>query len=276
MRSKITGGETTFLYKARILYKYDVSFFLCNDTGFIQTQEPYWLGEAYSSAITKLDVGLVQRNLDFAELCYPLIIKYFDQNASFLDYAGGYGLFTRLMRNKGFDFYHTDKYCENLFAEFNDLKHAEPGKRFELTTAFEVFEHLHSPIWEIEHMMSYSENLLFSTVIVPKDIPKPTEWWYFSLETGQHISFFSIAALEYIARKFNKHFYTNGKTIHLFTAKRLNSDPFKISLGSYLTGKLLKKAKKLETGFIGRKLNLTDKDIRDAKQRISEMPGYSM
>ncbi len=34
----------------------------------------------------------------------------------FLDYAGGYGVFTRLMRDIGFDFYWHDPYTQNLFA----------------------------------------------------------------------------------------------------------------------------------------------------------------
>jgi Methyltransferase domain len=269
MLSKITGGATTFLYKARILSKHDISFYMCNETGFIQTEEPYWLNEAYLSAISKLDIGLVQRNLDLAELAHPLIMKNFDHNGFFLDYAGGYGLFTRLMRYKGFDFYSTDKYCNNIFAEFNDLKYFVGNKRFELTTAFEVFEHLHSPLQEIDEMLAYSDNLLFSTVIVPKNTPQPGEWWYFSLETGQHISFYTVGSLEYIAKKFNKYFYTNGKTVHLFTKKQLRSDPFKQSWSAYLMRKLIMKVKSLEKTANGRKQNRMDKDIDDAKERIS-------
>lgn len=268
MISKITGGPTTFLYKSRILSKYDISYFRCNETGFIQTEEPYWLDEAYSSAITKLDLGLVQRNIEMAELLHPILIKYFDHNAAFLDYAGGYGLFTRLMRYRGFDFYNTDKYCENIFAEFNDLKNAK-GTRFELTTAFEVFEHLSSPMAEIEEMISYSDNLFFSTVIVPDPIPQPGEWWYFSPETGQHIAFYSLASLEYIAKKFNRHFYTNGKSVHLFTKKQLKSDPFRQSAGSYLLRKFINKVKSLERSANGRKKNLLDSDTEEAKKRIS-------
>ena len=269
MQSKITGGATTLLFTAKVLSKYDVHFFQCDDTGFIQTETPYWLDEAYSSAITKMDVGLVQRNLDMAELLYPLILKHFNHNASFLDYAGGYGLLTRLLRYKGLDFYNTDKYCENLFAEFNDLKYVDENKRYELITAFEVFEHLQSPIEEIEKMMRSSDNLLFSTVIIPKIIPRPEEWWYFSLETGQHIAFYTITSLEYLAKKFNKYFYTNGKTVHLFTKEPLKSDPFKESLSTYLTRKFIKKIKKLDKTAGIKKENLMGRDMEDAKKRIT-------
>lgn len=105
MQSKITGGPTTYLFTGRIMNKYDVKYYRCNQTGFIQTEEPYWLNEAYSDAITKLDIGLPVRNVDLSVKVSKLLVKYFDHaGKKFLDYAGGYGLFTRLMRDKGFDF----------------------------------------------------------------------------------------------------------------------------------------------------------------------------
>ncbi len=58
MISKITAGQTKLLFTAKVLGKYDVQYYQCVITGFIQTEEPYWLEEAYSSAITKLDIGL--------------------------------------------------------------------------------------------------------------------------------------------------------------------------------------------------------------------------
>lgn len=94
MQSKITGGDTTLLFTAKILGKYDVKYYRCNQTGFIQTEEPYWLDEAYSSAITKLDVGLPYRNITLSEKVSKLLVKDFDKTGIFLDYAGGYGLFT--------------------------------------------------------------------------------------------------------------------------------------------------------------------------------------
>jgi hypothetical protein len=73
--------------------------------------------EAYSSAITKLDVGLTYRNITLSDRVNKILIRYFNPKGIFLDYLGGYGLFTRLMRDKGFDFYNTDQYCQNIFAE---------------------------------------------------------------------------------------------------------------------------------------------------------------
>ena len=67
MKSKITGGSTTLLFTAKVLNQYDVKYYRCNDTGFIQTENPYWLPEAYSDAITKLDIGLPYRNIQLTD-----------------------------------------------------------------------------------------------------------------------------------------------------------------------------------------------------------------
>ena len=155
MKSKITGGETTLLFTQKILNKYEVKYYRCNETGFIQTEEPFWLEEAYSSAITKLDIGLVSRNIYLSERVSKFIATKFNRKGIFLDYAGGYGLFTRLMRDKGFNYYHTDKFCQNLFAESFDLTDLPTDTTFEVVTAFEVFEHLPDPVEEIKSMLEF-------------------------------------------------------------------------------------------------------------------------
>jgi len=270
MKSKITGGETTFLFKATLMSKYEISYFSCNETGFVQTEDPHWLNEAYDDAITQLDLGLVQRNMELSEIVPPIIYKYFNHNEAFLDYAGGYGLFTRMMRNKGFDFYHTDKYCKNIFATGNDASEF-PEKKFELTTAFEVFEHLADPISEIELMLTTSPNLFFSTVLMPDPVPMPQDWWYYSLETGQHISFYTISSLKYLAKKYNKYFYSNHKNLHLFSEKKLSSNPFHPSMLSKFFVWIKRKEKKLYF-----KKGLLDNDIEIARKKLLEKNSYGI
>ena len=220
MISKITGGETNHLFKALVLQKFEVDFYQCIDTGFIQTQEPYWLDEAYSSAITSLDIGLVKRNIALADITEKIIGENLNPTKQFVDFAGGYGLFTRMMRDKGYAFYHTDKFCDNLFAKYFDINDIKKYADYEILTAFELFEHLPHPITAIKEMFLFSDTILFSTELVPKHkMNSASDWWYFSPETGQHVSFYTLEALQNIAKQLNAKLFTNNSSLHLFTRK---------------------------------------------------------
>ncbi len=226
-KSKITGGDTTYLFTTKVLGKYDVKYFKCNATGFIQTEEPYWLNEAYASAITALDIGLLFRNNKLSKAVEKIIGENLNVEGNFIDYAGGYGVFTRLMRDKGYNFYHTDKFCENIFTKFFDVKDT-PIKKFEAATAFELFEHLANPLVEIKEILTLTDTIIFSTEIVPNNhIKSPEDWWYFAPETGQHIAFYTVPALEYIAQTLNLNLYTNKANLHILSAKKLNPTLFK-------------------------------------------------
>lgn len=225
-KCKICNGDSKPIFKAKVLYKYEVDYFQCTNCQFIQTEEPFWLEEAYSSAITDLDLGYVTRNVLFSEITTKILKHAFDKNASFLDYGGGYGMFVRLMRDKGFDFYREDKYCENLFSNYFDVSNLENHKKFEVLTAFEVFEHLDDPIAEIKNMMNYSDSILFSTEIQPDiTFSNADDWWYISPEIGQHISLFTQKSLSHLANQYGFHFYSSRNNIHLITKKKFRFNP---------------------------------------------------
>jgi hypothetical protein len=206
-----------------MLGKYAAEYFRCSVCGFMQTEEPYWLNEAYSSAINEIDLGTVNRAIIGSRAVEGLILSSFDERAKFVDYGAGYGVFVRLMRDRGFDFYWRDRYCENLFAK-NFI--AKDGMRFELLTAFEVFEHLSDPISEIEKMLALCENVLFSTLLVP-DGAQTGKWWYFGPDHGQHISFYTIESLRVLAERFGLRLCSDGRELHLLSRKRVNDRVFR-------------------------------------------------
>lgn len=225
-KCKICDSNSPWLFSGKILNKYEIGYFKCKNCGFIQTETPYWLKESYSNVIASTDIGLVARNLGLQKITEWIIKKYFDCNGKFIDFAGGYGLFVRLMRDKGFDFYRQDFFCKNLFAQYFDIQGQE-NLKYELLTAFEVFEHLENPLEEIGKMFNYSDSILFSTEIQPKgEINSISDWRYFAKETGQHIAFYTFKSLEIIASKMNCHLYSNDNNIHIITKRELLSNPF--------------------------------------------------
>lgn len=224
MICKICSSNSEPFSRAEILNKYSIQYFKCPECGFIQTEEPYWLEEAYSEVINRSDIGLLARNIELSKTTSAVISLHFDKKQRFIDYGAGYGVFVRLMRDLGFDFYWTDKYSENIFAK--DFEAKLPDK-FELLTAYEVFEHLDRPLEEVENMLRFSDNILFSTFLIPQNYPKPEEWWYFALDHGQHIALYSRKSLESLSKKFGLNFYTNGKNLHLFSKKKKNNFVFK-------------------------------------------------
>lgn len=218
MNCKICGHSSSLQFSVKILNKYPAEFFRCTNCKFLFAGDPYWLQEAYKNPINLSDTGLVDRNIHFHKILSSLIYFLFDSKKQFLDFAGGYGIFTRLMRDTGFNFYWYDPYCANLFArgfEYDINTH----KKVEVLTAFEVLEHMENPIPEIEKMLLYSNNIFFSTELLPSPIPDSDQYWYYGFEHGQHISFYSISTLSYISKKYRLNYYNLG-SLHLFTSKK--------------------------------------------------------
>lgn len=214
MKCKICQSESSQLFKARILNKYDADYYQCPSCHFIQTEEPYWLQEAYEQSINTSDTGYIARNLFLSKKVTILLFLMFGKQGNFLDYAGGYGSFVRIMRDNGFNFFWEDKYTQNLFAQGFEWR----GESLQAITAFEVFEHFVEPMAEIEKLFVMVDTVILSTELYPKSNPKPSEWWYFGLEHGQHISFYSIETFEFVAKKLGLNYYNVG-SIHILSKR---------------------------------------------------------
>lgn len=209
-------GETRFALKGKIIGIL-VQYFECEHCGFVQTEKPHWLDLAYSDAITHSDTGLVVRNLINARYTIATLRALSLPMGKVLDFAGGYGLLVRLLRDKGVDAVWSDPFCKNLHSK--GFEHV--GEPVDLTTAFEVFEHLAEPEKEFDKMLESGRNILLSTVLIPRPTPAHDNWWYYGHEHGQHVAFYRVSTLEAMARRHNLHVVSNGRNYHLFTEKKI-------------------------------------------------------
>ena len=223
MKCKICSSQAILIGSATVLNEYEVNYFRCVHCSFIQTEKPYWLSKAYSESIARSDIGLIGRNITLSKITSVIITIFFKSTLPYLDYGGGNGMFVRLMRDLGYDFYWQDKYTINQFAVGFEGGNTD---KFKLLTAFELFEHLEDPINEILEMLEHSENILFSTALIPSNNPLPGEWWYFALDTGQHISLYSKKTLIELAKRLDMRLYSNGRNLHLLTRKKIHQKLF--------------------------------------------------
>jgi len=234
MKCKICTTQAKKVFSARVMNKYDVEYFRCDNCEYLFTENPYWLDEAYERTINISDTGIILRNQHFTKLLSPVIYLLFDKEKKYVDYAGGYGLFTRMMRDVGFNFYWHDPYCENLFSAGFEIN-IKNENHFELISAFEVFEHLIDPVDEIKKMLQLSNTIIFSTEILPKSVPKPDDWWYYAFEHGQHISFYSLQTLNFLAKKFGLNLYASAD-LFIMTKRSLNATKLKLITKMYRYG----------------------------------------
>ncbi|RZJ33260.1 MAG: class I SAM-dependent methyltransferase [Flavobacterium sp.] len=216
MECKICGSETIKVFNTKVLYKYDVDYFQCQACEFAQTEKPYWLDEAYISSMNLSDTGVMLRCERMSKITTSLICLFFNTKGTFLDYAGGYGVFTRTMRDIGFDFYWHDPYTQNVIA-----RGFEGGleRKYDLVTTFESFEHFEFPMAEVENLLKITDTIVLTTDVSPTK-PIDKNWWYIAPEHGQHIAFHSKKSFRFIAEKFGLHYYNAGN-VHILTRKKL-------------------------------------------------------
>lgn len=211
------GSNTEPLWQGRLL-DLTVQYFECPKCQYVQTEEPYWLEQAYSSVINRSDTGILARNLSYTRIVIATLWVMKNLDGLVVDYAGGYGILVRLLRDYGIDARWSDPYCENLVArgfEHRDEKAA-------LVTAFEAFEHFVEPEAELQRMLRVAPSVLLSTYLTPTPTPRPETWWYYGREHGQHVGLFREETLRTLARRAGKHLLTDGRVHHLLTDRPIN------------------------------------------------------
>ncbi len=187
----------------------------CDLCGYVQTEPPYWLDRAYNNAINISDTGIVKRNIKNATVTLSTLSILHLMNNTVVDYAGGYGILVRMLRDYGIEALWSDPYCENLLSKGFEYSNGSAS----LVTAFEVFEHFEHPTTKFGELLTIAPNVLISTTVIPEPTPSPDSWHYYGQDHGQHIGFFRVKTLELMARKAGKYFASDGMDYHLFSDK---------------------------------------------------------
>jgi hypothetical protein len=219
MLCKLCESATEYFGEQRILQAFDARYLRCTSCGFVFVERPTWLEQAYELPIAAADTGIVVRNLRFADLVGALIDLALPEARQFLDFGGGAGLFVRLMRDRGYNFYRQDKYCDNIFATGFD---AAAEQKFDLATCIEVIEHIVEPMSVFQQLAALAPTVLVATELLPPVRNRPGEWWYYAPEGGQHISFFSPRALQIVADRLGMRLASNGRNVHVFSRTPIN------------------------------------------------------
>jgi SAM-dependent methyltransferase len=130
-----------------------------------------------------------------------------------LDYGGGNGQLSRMLNDNGWQSRTYDPFVNS------GLPIDQIGK-FDLITAFEVFEH----VPDVQELLSNLRTLLaprgvilFTTLLSDGHITpgKRLSWWYASPRNG-HISLFSRMALKQAAQRYNVKFGSFSEGFHMF------------------------------------------------------------
>lgn len=201
---RLCNGEVSVLFANKVLGRYDVSYCKCAHCHSLQTEEPYWLDEAYKvNSLSSTDTGAAQRNLHNLAACYTISKLLNARNV--IDVGGGDGLLCRLLRDYGINCYVKDKYSAPTYGQgFTEENFKTP----DLITGFEVLEHYPSPAADLAALFGYQPRaLLLSTAVYTNE---EHDWWYLAPESGQHVFFYSKRALSMIAAKYQYELVLSG------------------------------------------------------------------
>jgi hypothetical protein len=203
------------LFSRTIKSKYTVRYFRCANCGHVQTEEPWWLEQTYREATFELDVGMADRSIWTAQTMAALALELgIAPRESCVDWGAGTGLFVRLCRDYGLNFFYFDPYSQNVFARGFEFKESAPLPCCACVSAFEVAEHFADPVRDFAGLFRLAScYVLFSTTLYQGE---SSDWWYFG-EDGQHVAFYTRRSLEILGGRHGWHLASNGADLHLFS-----------------------------------------------------------
>lgn len=196
-----------------------VYYHRCENCGHVFSPE-FWTWSAKDFSDQIYNDGYVAVDPDYLETRplgnAQLLLNLFGAQPSsirHLDYGGGNGRLSSHLQAQGWDSTSFDPFPDN------PLDAHQLGK-FNLITAFEVFEHVPDPkelIANLDQLMSDSCLVLFSTLTSDNALQANSRinWWYCSPRNG-HISLFTRKSLSLLANRHNLKFGSVNEGLHCY------------------------------------------------------------
>ena len=196
-----------------------VHYIICTACGFSCAPEfATWAPEDFEREI--YNAGYSQVDPDHAEVrpqasAESLLATFGEHSrpASHLDYGGGAGLLSELLRKAHWQSTSYDPFFDR------SIRLSALGK-FQLITCYEVFEHVPDGQQLARHLSSLLTDdglVLFSTLVSDGllAVGKPITWWYAAPRNG-HISLYSTRSLGILARQHDLSFASFSPGMHAF------------------------------------------------------------
>ena len=196
---KLCSGATHFKFRKTVLGRYAAEYFECTRCGCLQIPDTPWLQEAYSHASWAADTGLVARNIQLACTIGAFLERVIQPTDLVIDYGGGTGLLTRLLRDMGWQVLCHDAYHRPEFVRAFHIESIQ-GTQARVVIASEVFEHFSEPRESLLSLLRAAPIVIFTTELYTG---QGEDWHYLAPEGGQHIFFFSPQSLELVAASNN-------------------------------------------------------------------------
>ncbi len=196
-----------------------VSYFLCERCGFCFAPEfSRWTAQDFANMI--YNSGYAQVDPDYVE-ARPrenaknliALLGARGKEIRHLDYGGGEGLLSKLLRAAGWQSTSYDPFVDGD-------KHVEELGQFDLITCYEVFEHVpevRTFLRRLSSLLARDGIGLFTTLLSDGNIRRgePLKWWYASPRNG-HISLFSRKSLQLLCNQEGYRFGSFSAGFHAF------------------------------------------------------------
>jgi SAM-dependent methyltransferase len=217
---KLCLGATRFRFSKTVLGRYQAGYFECDNCGCLQVLSAPWLTEAYATESWAIDTGLIARNLQLAGRIGAFLKRACPPSDLIVDFGGGTGMLTRLLRDAGWQVLCHDPYRKPLFVSAFHVERLD-GLTPTVIIASEVFEHFEAPRSSLEKLFASAPIIIFSTEAYGG---QGEDWWYLAPDLGQHVFFFSKKALDGVAAA-NGFTFVDAGLLKYFVHSTLMADP---------------------------------------------------